>query len=568
EHQGRLFLTFDRNNSPDDTVIFLNAANQGEYFGPGAGTLVRELRASEDGEQLLLGRDYDVVQFDAALQQVASTTSYGPAGQYCTPARMARTRDGVLWVADRDQGLMRMVAPNTGQKIRPNGPESVNVVAMAAGGGVVYAAAGATSGNWGNTFLKDGVHHFGGEAWRSNNMGNTPLFATGANDFGGAVNDVVAVAVDPIDPRRAYAGSWDEGVIEFVDRDPVAIHNSTNSSLGLQVGEGGGKVNVGGIDFDEQGNMWVSNALAAAPISVRKRNGQWRSFNPGAILGGNALLGAIVAAQNGLKWLIRPRATGLLVFNDGGTIDDPSDDQYKLLNGTAGSGGLPTIDVLSIAEDLEGQIWVGTSKGVAVFYTPGDLFTSNPSDAQQILIEQGGNVQALLETDFVSAIAVDGANRKWLGTQTGGVYLVSADGREQIHHFTEQNSPLPSNLITAIAIDGATGEVFIGTDRGIVSYRSDAIDPEQGATCAKVFPNPVREGYTGPVAITGLPRDSEVRITDMAGNLVHVTRSLGGQAVWNIADMGGARVATGVYLVFAADPEGAFKCNTKVLVAR
>jgi hypothetical protein len=177
-------------------------------------------------------------------------------------------------------------------------------------------------------------------------------------------------------------------------------------------------------------------------------------------------------------------------------------------------------------------------------------------------------VQILLETEFVSCIAVDGANRKWIGTQTGGVFLVSADGRTQIHHFTDANSPLPSNTINDIAIDGLTGEVFFGTDRGIVSYRSDAIDGGEEATCAKVFPNPVRESYSGPVAIDGLAAESEVKITDVSGNLVYRTTSLGGQAIWNAADMSGNRVATGVYLIFASDREGLYKCNTKVLVVR
>jgi hypothetical protein len=221
-----------------------------------------------------------------------------------------------------------------------------------------------------------------------------------------------------------------------------------------------------------------------------------------------------------------------------------------------------------VAEDLEGQVWVGTSKGIAVFYTPTAIFDAGGSDAQQILIEQDGNIQVLLETESVSAIVVDGANRKWLGTQTGGVYLVSADGRTQIHRFTEENSPLPSNNITSIAIDELTGEVFFGTDRGIISYRSDAIDGSETAECAKVFPNPVRETYTGPIAIDGLVRDSEVKISDMAGNLVYRTTSLGGQAIWNGNDMSGNRVATGVYIVFASDPTGAFKCNTKLLVVR
>lgn len=566
--QGRLFLNYDKPNSNADTMLILRQDNAWEQFGPGRGTLNMETRVSESGQSLLFARDYDLLQLNADLVEVNQTFSYGAGGQYCTPARMMQTLDGTVWIADRDQGLVRMVGFNQGVPVRPNGPKTANAYRMAAGGGTVYVATGSVTGTWGNSFLKDGVHHFGSEQWRTTDQSNSTLFQTGGNTFGNALNDVVCAVVDPLDPARAYVGSWDDGVVEFRDRAPVTLYNQTNSSLGLATNDGTDKVNVAGLDFDEQGNLWVSNAFAAAPISVRTRAGQWYSYSPGGLLGGNGLLGEIVAASNGLKWLIRPRATGLLVFNDGGTLGESGDDQYKLLNATAGSGGLPSVDVLSIAEDLDGQIWVGTNKGIAVFYTPGDLFSSSPSDAQQILIEQDGNVQILLETEFISAIAVDGANRKWIGTQTGGVFLISADGRQELLHFTAENSPLLSNTINSIAIDGVSGEVFIGTDRGIVSYRSNAIEEDPAMTCAKVFPNPVREGYTGPVAITGLARDSEVRITDASGNLVHKTTSFGGQAVWNATDMNGNRVSTGVYLIFAADPEGAYKCNTKVLVAR
>jgi len=567
-YQGRLFVNYDKPNSNNDTLLILHADNTWEQFGPGRGTFNVETRVSQNGQFLLFARDYDLVQFNTAMDVENSTFSYGAGGQYCTPARMIQALDGTVWIADRDQGLVQITGFNQGVPIRPNGPRTANAYRMGAGGGRVYVATGSVTGNWGNAFLKDGVHHFGEEVWRTTDRSNSTIFDTGGNEFGQALNDPVAVAVDPLDPSRAYVGSWEDGIVEFRDREPVTLYNNNNSSLGLATNDGGGKVNVAGLDFDAQGNLWASNAHAAAPISVRTRNGQWYSYGPGAILGGNALLGEIIAASNGYKWLIRPRATGLLVFNDNGTLADAGDDQYKLITTAEGSGGLPSIDVLSIAEDLEGQIWVGTNKGVAVFYNPSDLFSSTPSDAQQILIEQDGNVQILLETEFISAIVVDGANRKWIGTQTGGVFLISADGRSQIAHFTAANSPLLSNTINAITVEGTSGEVFIATDRGIVSYRSDAVDPAPSANCAKVFPNPVREGYTGPVAVTGLARDSEVRITDASGNLVYKTTSLGGQAIWNASDMSGNRVATGVYLIFASDPDGVFKCNTKVLVAR
>lgn len=228
------------------------------------------------------------------------------------------------------------------------------------------------------------------------------------------------------------------------------------------------------------------------------------------------------------------------------------------------------MEVSDLAEDQDGEVWVGTSKGVAVFYNPEAIFSDDEQDfdCQQILIEQDGNIQILLETEVVTCVTVDGGNRKWLGTQTSGAYLVSPDGTQQLAHFTAENSPLPSNNIQSMAIDGQTGEVFFGTDQGIISYRGEATQGATSASCASVFPNPVRETYQGSVAITGLVADSDVRITDIAGNLVYKTRSLGGQAMWPATNLSGQRVSTGVYLVMASDPTGASTCNTKVLVVR
>ena len=307
---------------------------------------------------------------------------------------------------------------------------------------------------------------------------------------------------------------------------------------------------------------------SATPIVARGKNGAWYTFQPGSILGGNALLSDVLAARNGYKWIIRPRGNGLLVYDSGNSLANSDDDRYALVGSQRGRGGLATPDVFAVAEDHDGQIWLGTGRGLALFYTPEVVFSGDDYDAEQILIEQDGNVQVLLETEVVSAIVVDGANRKWVGTQTGGVYLVSPDGQEQIHHFTAENSPLPSNTILNLSLDGSTGEVYFGTDRGIMSYRGEATEGGEDSECISVFPNPARETYTGPIAITGLVRDSEVKITDVSGNIVHRMRSLGGQAIWDGTDMSGQRAATGVYLVFASDVTGTFKCNTKLLLVK
>src|SRR5690606_8927416 len=297
-------------------------------------------------------------------------------------------------------------------------------------------------------------------------------------------------------------------------RNGELVHRYHEENSPLQgEAETGGRAAVGGLAFDNDGNLWVSNGYSDTPVLALTSEGEWHAFSPNAVGGqGSSLYSDMLIDQSGYKWLVRPRGHGVVVYNHNGTLEDATDDAAVALTNEVGKGNLPTMDIYSIAEDLNGEIWIGTGEGIAVVYSPGSIFSGGDYDAQRILLEQDGNLQVLLETEQVRSIAVDGANRKWLGTAGSGLFLMSADGTEQIHHFTTSNSPLPSDVIQSIAIDGATGEVFIGTDNGVVSYRSTATDGAASNECAKVFPNPVRENYHGPVAITGLERNTNVKI--------------------------------------------------------
>tara|TARA_B110000116_G_C16538927_1_gene447753 strand:- start:31 stop:741 length:711 start_codon:yes stop_codon:yes gene_type:complete len=230
-----------------------------------------------------------------------------------------------------------------------------------------------------------------------------------------------------------------------------------------------------------------------------------------------------------------------------------------------GNGNLPSLDVYCFANDLSGEIWVGTDKGVTVFYSPGTVFSGENFDAQQILIQEGEYGQYLLSEETVKCITIDGANRKWIGTEKSGIFLLSEDGLDQILHFTAENSPLFSNNIIDIAINPENGEVFIGTEKGLISYRSDATDGKAIQTQTHVFPNPVRESYNGPIAISGLVVNANIKITDINGDLVFEGFAKGGQAIWNGKNKRGDRASTGVYLVFSTDINGLEKAVSKIL---
>jgi hypothetical protein len=269
------------------------------------------------------------------------------------------------------------------------------------------------------------------------------------------------------------------------------------------------------------------------------------------------------------KWIVMRYGSmspnSLLVFTDNGTPDNPTDDKAKKLNSSEGHGNIPGTIVFSIAEDHDGEVWIGTEKGVAVFYSPENIFSGGNYDAQRILVEYGGYYQYLLENEIVTAIAIDGSNRKWIGTDRSGVFLFSTDGTQEIHHFTEENSPLFSNRITSLAIN-VNGDVFMGTDKGVISYRGSASEGTEKMDDVYAFPNPVKDGYSGIIGIKGLVTNAQVRITDISGAVVHSTKAEGGQAVWDGTNLNGRRVKSGVYLVFASDEKGKEKVVTKIII--
>jgi hypothetical protein len=257
------------------------------------------------------------------------------------------------------------------------------------------------------------------------------------------------------------------------------------------------------------------------------------------------------------------------VYDPAGTPENVSDDRYVRLQ-VEDSEGHVMNNVFSITEDLDGNIWVGTDMGPAVYYNPGKVFSSDLKAARIKIPRNDGTGLAdyLLGTETVTTIAVDGANRKWFGTMSSGAYLMSEDSKKELLHFNSTNSPLLSDDMVKISVNGLTGDVWFGTSEGIVSFRGDATTGKDDYSGIYVFPNPVREDYEGLVTVTGLVEGSTVKITDISGNLVYETSSLGGQVTWDLRNYRSARVATGVYLVFCSNEDGSLAEVTKLLVIR
>jgi hypothetical protein len=264
------------------------------------------------------------------------------------------------------------------------------------------------------------------------------------------------------------------------------------------------------------------------------------------------------------KWIVSPKGNGLICFNDNNSIDNTGDDKWKLYRSGSGNGNLPSNNVLSLAKDKNGFIWIGTDDGIGIVQCPQNVFSSLGCDAILPVVQQGGFNQYLFKGEEVRSIAIDGADRKWVATKNGA-WLVSNEGDEVIYRFTEENSSLLSNDVKRISIDGKTGEVFFATANGICSFRSTATEGGKKNENVLVFPNPVPPGYAGTIAIRGLVNNAIVKITEMDGRLVFQTRALGGQAIWDGKDYTGRRISSGVYLVLVSDDERKENLATKII---
>ena len=321
--------------------------------------------------------------------------------------------------------------------------------------------------------------------------------------------------------------------------------------------------NISNLIKDENNNLWGTISNSGKILFVKTVDNYWTYFWMPQLPNDREIRDLIID-NYGQKWG-SVDGIGIFVLNDNETIEDKTDDQYKVMTTSIGNGNLPNKEVYTLSNDLDGNIWAGTKEGVCVFYSPSSVFSGYNFDAQQIIVEENGFGQYLLESEIVYSIAVDKANRKWIGTLESGVYLLSEDGTEQIYHFTTENSPLISNTILDIEINHNTGEVYISTDKGLMSFKNDAINSFQNTEKLEITPNPVREDYHGAISIKGLAYESDVKIIDISGNLIFETTSNGGMAIWNGENTNKQRVGTGVYLVFSSDKYGKEKSVGKIL---
>lgn len=381
------------------------------------------------------------------------------------------------------------------------------------------------------------------------------------------------LSINPFNSNEALLSSSISGVISISDGTPDTWYNEDNSTIVPFVGQ---NYFVFASNYDEDGAYWVLNGRTNNALN-RFKDGQWQDFSLESIITpATSNLGfSDLSFTNDEKIFIGSLNYGIIGF-------DKSNGDLKFIEDI--ELNMPSQKVWAVEVDKQNQVWVGTDSGLRVINNPSEFFDDPAYQPSDIIILDDGIPRELLFQQYITDIEVDGSNNKWISTLDTGVYYLSSDGQETIFHFTKNNSPLPSNDVLDVAIDGTNGVVYFATEKGLVAFKSDTSKPEETLTNAYVYPNPVRPAFNiteDKVKIKGLTDNVNIKITDIEGNLVTEAESRtnskfrgynleidGGTALWNGKNLADRIVASGVYLVLISDLDSFETKVLKVMIVR
>ncbi|MDB5256446.1 MAG: hypothetical protein JWM14_1141 [Chitinophagaceae bacterium] len=532
------------------SVVFAGVDTKGIYYFNGAqwqstgigGTEIREI-SSGDGA-MVVSLDDKIYKFTSAINSQLFYTDF-----LYTPYSALVGADGGIYFTQVNYGLAvyRPALELIGKPVAPPFKESFRLKYL---NNTVINCRGGLNVAFGNVYLESSAMLLGEDnIWKAYTIyDGLPLLS----------RDLLDVAIHPAS-KNWYFTTFGWGLVEFhpADRSYVLLDTLTSPLKMLY---------LTGLVTDQEGTVWVC-AHAQADRAANKPflhaidpSGTWSSFKATQFDG--KFPQEIVVDLQSNKW-IRIGASGgyrgLMMFKE---INRAAGTSTQIYFGVeSNKGALPNIVVNTMSVDKTGQVWIGTDQGICVFTNPAQIKPSSIPKAYLPIV----NGFPLFFDKKINCIKTDAANRKWVGTPDG-VFLLSADGLETIFNFNKSNSPMIDNNVTTITINEQSGEVFFGTDRGVISYRGDATFGEVAHTNVKIFPNPVERNFDGYVGISGLADDARVKITDIAGKLTYETPANGGTASWNLKDYTGRRATAGVYLIFSASEDGQEKYVGKIAV--
>ncbi len=464
-----------------------------------------------------------------------------------TPAISNAVADnGTIWIADSKSGLIRYQAAGNFTTLTLPGPISNDIFHVYAHNGKVLLSGGGANVSWTQILKPLQVSVYENNNWSAITSDT--------------LHDAMRAIADPKNPGHIFVATWGGGLLEYENNQLKKRYTYTNSPLQTII-PNQDYVRICGMAFDPSGNLWMTQTQVPGSIKVLKPGltAEW-VVHPVTIE--SPTVGDLIITRLGHKWITLPRGTGIFV------LDDRNNRSKLMIIRDTENKIIPVAH--TITEDFDGNIWIGTDEGPLIYYNSENVFNEDLK-ASRIKVPRNdgsGLADYVLSTESIRSIAVDGANRKWLGTKNSGAYLLSADGVNVVRHFNERNSPILSDDILSLAADNKTGIVWFATTKGVVSYRGDAPEGKERFSGVYAFPNPVRQDFTGNVTIAGLMRESSITITDISGNLVYKTVSTGGEASWDLKTYNGKRVATGVYLIFCASNDGTESIVTKMLVIK
>ncbi|MCF6131351.1 type IX secretion system anionic LPS delivery protein PorZ [Flavobacterium wongokense] len=463
-----------------------------------------------------------------------------------------------IYIGTNENGILTSTISNpiAFDFIMPSGPQMNNMFSISSSASNLWAVYGGYDITYNPyTYLGFSLTQFGISKYNeTNGWLNIPY-----SEVLGA-KSLVRIAIDPNDEKNVYIGSYHNGLLSVIDDHPTTLYDNTNSTLEISVGS---EIWVNSTTFDKNGNLWMTDSRTEKALNVLKPGGTWQSYDLHTILDNyaNNDFCKIAIDNSGTKWIATYK-NGVVAFNENSSVG------LKKITQGEDAGNLPSIDVRAIAVDNRNQVWIGTNRGLRVLSSTGAYNSPEQMKANAIIFDENGLARELLQDQYISDIAVNGSNQKWISTVDSGVFLFSPNGQETIYHFTIDNSPLPSNVINDIEINAITGEVFFATDKGLVSFKGTSTRPADNLDAVYVYPNPVRPNFDGTVKVAGLVSKANVKITDIEGNLVYETTSEGGTIEWDTTAFGKYKVASGVYMIFIAAEDTAETAVKKVMIVR
>ncbi len=462
----------------------------------------------------------------------------------------------LVCIGTKDKGMVTSSLSSAGTFVNstPAGPFRNNIFSLDVTPNVLWAV----YGDYDTYYNPYDLDSYGISKYASSNWLNIPY-----SDVHDA-KSITRIIVNPKNEKQVYASSFFSGLLRVENDVPNFLYNEKNSGLESITYEGPNykDVRINGTTFDKTGNLWITNSRIKNGLKVLKANGQWQNYATSSILNNaeTTSYANIVIDRNNTKW-ISTSNEGVIAFNE-------STNTFKKMTFGVDAGNLPSADVRSVVIDTKNQLWIGTAKGLRVLSNVGSFQSDSQLKANPIIIMEDNLAQELMYEQFITSIAVDGSNNKWIGTADSGVFMVSPNGQETKYHFTINNSPMPSNMVNDIKINSVTGEVFIATNKGMISFKGVATGANDDLSNVYVYPNPVRPTYSGTVKVAGLLDKANVKITDIEGNLVFETTSEGGTIEWDTTAFGKYKVASGVYMVFISAQDGGETKVKKVMIIR